>query len=260
MSRRFAHDSTLVMRALSRSLSWMTLLAALGCDAGSHLGVTSAYDCTAGISTDAVSYAAGDSVTVTWSCTQGHSLDWVTIVPAGGACTSAYGWALTGGTTDGSHVFHGSFAPGSWVARFYPDYGCTVGAESAPFTVTTGPAVVSADASAYVAGNDVVVSWNHLPGNYYDWVGISHVGTATNRTVAYVYTAGAFSGTHTFHASDIGNGTFEVRAFANGGYALLATSASFTISGVSYSLTTDHSTYAFGDPVVASWSLNVVHA
>jgi hypothetical protein len=87
------------------------------------------------VQTDALLYANGAPITVTWSGLSSSATNWVAYAPAGSPDTTVTRWAYTGGATAGSLTFEGTLTPGTYVARTFADdtYGKT--GESLPFVV-----------------------------------------------------------------------------------------------------------------------------
>jgi hypothetical protein len=134
----------------------------------------------------------------------------------------------TSGQTSGTATFTAP-APGSYVARAFPNNTYTLLIESAAFTVAATGAAISTDQSAYTTGATVTVTYSGLPGGIYDWIAIAAAGSANTSYQQYVYTNGQTSGTATFVVNT--SGVYVARAFPNNGYDLAAESAMFTVCG-----------------------------
>jgi hypothetical protein len=104
-----------------------------------------------GISTDKLSYAVHDTVTVSYSGLPGNPDDWIGIAPAGSPNTTYLAYVLTNGQTSGTATF---FAPaaGRYVARAFPNNTFALLAETASFAVT----------AASTGGDSVLMNHKHL--------------------------------------------------------------------------------------------------
>jgi len=89
---------------------------------------------TPAVSTDAASYVAGATVTVTYSGLPGNQKDWVGIAAAGSANTSFVSYVYTNGQNSGTAQFVVS-TPGVYVARSFTNDSFDLAAQSAVFTV-----------------------------------------------------------------------------------------------------------------------------
>lgn len=86
------------------------------------------------ISTDAASYAAGATVTVTYSGLPGNQFDWIAISSSPSPDTSYVAWVYTNGQTAGTAQFAG-LPGGTFEARAYSNNSFTVITRSAAFTI-----------------------------------------------------------------------------------------------------------------------------
>ncbi len=207
----------------------------------------------ASVSTSASSYAAADTIVVSFANLAGYATDWVGIAQDGTPNAAYLRFAYTAGATNGSLSFAG-LSGGTYRARVFRNNGYTLQAESAPFTVvsTAGP-TVSATANSYAAGATATASFTNLAGYAHDWVAVAQVGAPLSSYVHYAYTNGATSGTLPF--TGLTGGTYVFRAFLNDSYTLEAESQPFTVGqGAVATLSSDRSTYAAGDPVIVSYA------
>jgi hypothetical protein len=195
------------------------------------------------VSTDRTSYAAGATITVTYSGLPGNPQDWIAIAPAGSPMTSYVAYAFTNGQQGGTVTFTAP-AAGTYVARAFPNNTFVLFAESAAFGVPG----VSIDRTSYTPGQTITVTYAGLPGNLQDWIAIAPAGAAPMSYVAYAFTNGQQSGTATFTAPAAG--TYVARAFPNNTFTLLAESASFSVTSV----TTDRASYAPGSTITVTYS------
>lgn len=86
------------------------------------------------VSTDASSYTAPATVTVSFTNLPGFAHDWITLAPDGSSSTTYGTWLYTGGAANGSVVFTG-VAPGNYVARAFQNDSLELLATSPSFTV-----------------------------------------------------------------------------------------------------------------------------
>jgi len=200
------------------------------------------------ITTDATSYPTGANVDVSFTDLRGNARDWITVAPAGAPLTTHGAWRYAGAVS-GTTSFSG-LAAGSYVARAFLDDGFTLLAESDTFTVSAPTRTITTNAASYVEGAAVDVTYANLPGHPLDWIAVAPSGSANTTYVRWLYRTG--SGMATF--SGLPAGTYRARAFAAGGYDLLAESEAFTVVSAGVSLSTDASSYAAGGPIVLTFS------
>ena len=113
---------------------------------------------------------------------------------------------------------------------------------------------VSTDKAAYTVGENVVVTFGGMPGNYYDWVALAPAGAPAQSYTRYAYTYGRVNGSSTFAGPPAGN--YVARAFLNNGYTVLAESAPFTIAPqvAPTTVTTSKATYAPSESAVINFT------
>jgi hypothetical protein len=87
------------------------------------------------VSTDRAMYSVGQPITISWTNLTAITTDWVGYAPAGSPDTTVTRWAYTGAAVNGSHLFEGALAPGTYVARAFVNDTYTKVAQSAPFVV-----------------------------------------------------------------------------------------------------------------------------
>lgn len=101
-------------------------------------GQSAPFDVVAGpvatVSTDLMTYTAGQSITVSWTNTPGNANDWIAIAPQGSPDSTVIRWVYTAGAASGMFTFEGVSA-GSYVARAFLDNQYVKLGESAAFTV-----------------------------------------------------------------------------------------------------------------------------
>jgi|GEM_PF-6317402 len=100
--------------------------------------------------------------------------------------------------------------------------GCGV-----PEGTCTPTPTISVSKSTYAIGEDIVVNFSDLPGNFYDWVGLFRPGAANDAYQTFIYTQGTTSGTMVFRGRSIA-GSYEARLFFDDSYSLEQT-VSFTV-------------------------------
>ncbi len=208
---------------------------------------------TSTVTTDASTYVVGAPVNVTYAGLTGSQYDWVGLAVQGSPLTSYITYVNAAGI-NGTTTFIPP-GPGTYEVRAFSNGTYNLIASSAAFTVTaaTASGTVTTDASTYVVGAAVTATYAGLTGSQYDWVALAVQGSLFTDYITYVNAAG-INGTTTFIPP--GPGTYEVRAFSNGTYNLIASSAAFTVTAATSSatVTTDASTYAVGAPVTATYA------
>jgi hypothetical protein len=206
------------------------------------------------ITTNASTYVTNQAITVSWTGAAGTSTDWIALAPDGAPPTTYAAWAYTGGAVNGSTNFPaGTLTPGTYRARIFFNGGVVIQAESAAFTVTSaGATTISTDASSYVQGAPVVVSWANALGSSTEWVAIAADGSPPTSYVSWASTGGAVNGSRSF--TGLVPGTYRARLFT-GSNSLEAESAAFTVTAnMGTTVTTDLASYAVGAPIVVTWS------
>jgi hypothetical protein len=208
------------------------------------------------IATSSLTYAVGASVSVTYGGLPGNAGDYITIAPQGSPLSEKVLYQYTGGAAAGTIDF-GAVANGTYVARAFENNTLTLLAESPAFTV--GPVVptVAAGQASYGSGEDVVIVYDKLPGNQYDYIAIAPQGAPNSNYVAYRYTAGSMNGS--FNFGPIADGTYVARAFLDNSSTLLAESAPFTVGPVAPppgvpTLSSQSASYAAGAPLMLDFS------
>lgn len=181
---------------------------------------------TPSVGTDSSSYAAGAPVHVSFAGATTNPTDWISISLPGSSATSFVAYAYTGGSTNAVHDF-ANVPAGTYVARLHPAGSYQVLAETSSFTVASNATTVSATASSYGTGADVVVSFTGLPGNLHDWIGLAPVGSAATSVVAWAYTHGASSGQ--VRLTGVPDGQYVARSHAEAYYDVLAESAQIVV-------------------------------
>lgn len=214
-----------------------------------------AFDVTGGafgnVSTDKANYSFDETIVVTWSNLPGNATDWVSIAPLGSSETTVTRWVYTGGAASGSFAFEVPATGGTYVARAYINDSYNIVGESAPFGVGL---TVSTDKSSYTTAEPIVVTWENLPTNPFDWIAIAPEGSALTTVTTWVYTNGASNGQNAFGA--LPAGSYVARAFLDNGYTLLDESPAFTVAtgGGTVTVQTDSASYTAGQDITVTWS------
>jgi hypothetical protein len=126
---------------------------------------------------------------------------------------------------------------------------------------TSTSTVLSVSPSSVVPGGSVTVSWSGIAApTSTDWIGLYAAGTAAGTELAWIYVSCSQTpGTATASGSCAGPipgtvapGTYELRLFTAGTYTRLATSAPFTVTATTLSVTP--SSVRAGSPLTAIWS------
>lgn len=203
-------------------------------------------------------YGVGEQIDVTWSGLTTNVTDWIAIAPQGSGDTTVTRWAYTGGAASGTLSFEGPAGGGAYVARAFVNDSYTKAGESGAFTVGGG---LETNQTAYDLNQSITVTWSNLTTNQHDWIALAADGSSNSSVIAWVYTNGASSGSHTF-AGLASNGTYVARAFTNDSYNLLFESAPFSVGAGNGAavVTTDAATYTSGESILASWSNLPVNA
>jgi hypothetical protein len=143
---------------------------------------------------------------------------------------------------------------GTYFVRLYENDSTTLRATSAAIVVTP-PSLVTASLS----GGNINVSIQNPPGDRADWVGLFPIGAADTAYVAWEY----LNGSQSLPGSAVANpsfqigmpvtpGTYELRLFHAGGLSRRATSAQFTVSGATPTVTVNTTSVGPGGTVLAS--------
>ncbi len=112
---------------------------------------------------------------------------------------------------------------------------------------------VSRDQATYTTNDAVIVSWDAMPGNQYDWVSIAVAGSPDDTLVLFDYTGSTIIGSRSFRG--LTAGTYVARVYTNNNYNKLAESASFTVTTASSSgtVSTNNTAYTTTDTVVVTY-------
>jgi endonuclease/exonuclease/phosphatase family metal-dependent hydrolase len=176
----------------------------------------------------------GDEIVVRYVAPDGEYSDRIIILPAGGSVTEDAILSLPpmeadfyGAVTFGSHLL----APGAYEAALV-----AAGDEElarSEFWVTAPGAVpaVRTTQETYTPGEPVVVEWENMPVNRYDWIGIYPAGESDlYNYLGFLYTDARSSGSVTFEGLELEAGDYEVRLMRDDWYVVLA-SGRFSVRG-----------------------------
>jgi hypothetical protein len=203
------------------------------------------------VSTDKANYSFDDNVVVTWSGLPGNANDWIAIAPQGSSATTVTRWVYTAGVANGSFAFEAPSTGGTYVARAFVNDSYEIVGESAAFGVGLS---VSTSKTSYTTAEAVVVSWENLPTNQFDWVAIAPAGSSLSTVTTWVYTNGVSTGQNTFGM--LAAGSYVARAFLDNSYTLLDETTPFTVApgGGTVTVSTDAAMYTAGQDITVTWS------
>ncbi len=181
----------------------------------------------------------GGTVTASWTgIAAPTSSDWIGLYRPGDPNAPSLAWRYTTGSASGSMplTIPATLAPGTYELRLFSNGGYTRLATSNTFTVTAVGACVGttlgASPASVPAGGSVTSAWSGVCApTASDWIGLYRPGSADTTYLAWRYTTGGASGSVTLTIpATLAPGTYELRLFANGGHARLATSNTFAVS------------------------------
>ncbi|QJE94671.1 fibronectin type III domain-containing protein [Luteolibacter luteus] len=187
------------------------------------------------ISTAKEAYDEGETVSIQFSNAPAGATDWIGIYQIGqtpgGPLSTQYKYAPT---ASGSLDFTG-LPKGYYFASFFVNDGYQEISQRIVFSVGTQITSVSMESNQITAGSDFTVSFNKGPGIPKDWIGIFKQGDVPGVDVltAYLYFAGATSGSVTFHLPDLPPGDYFAAMFTNDSYTEVSNRFLFTIVGQS---------------------------
>lgn len=87
------------------------------------------------VSADMMSYAPGQSITVSWANLPGNPNDWIAVAPMGSPDTVITHWVYTAGVKTGQATLDGVITTGSYVARAFVNNSYAKVRQSASFAV-----------------------------------------------------------------------------------------------------------------------------
>jgi photosystem II stability/assembly factor-like uncharacterized protein len=213
----------------------------------------------AAISPSQTSFAAGTTITVTWSgIPSPTSSDWFALIPSGGIWSDRVAWRYTDGQASGSLTLAvPQNAPaGTYNLKLYPNGQTSPIATSAAISLqaAAGPTVTAP--TSLTAGSALSVNWSSIPNpNSLDWIGIIPSGGIWSDRVAWTYTGGsAAGGTGIAIAANAPAGTYYAKFYPAGGTTVLVSSQAIAISApTSPTITAQPGTVQAGAAISVTW-------
>ncbi|MDX2091181.1 MAG: hypothetical protein SFX73_25200 [Kofleriaceae bacterium] len=180
------------------------------------------------VATNKTTYAALETITVSWTNLPGNPYDYVSLVPAGSAPgTTTPRWAYTNAVS-GSRMFTG-LQGGNYEARVHAGGTTTVLASYSFVVIAVAPSVATQKTN-YATSEPITVSWTTGPTNPYTYVAVVAAGAPNTDPflLRWTYTNGEVAGTRTLSGLAAA-GDYEARLYS-ATKVLLAISP-FTIGG-----------------------------
>lgn len=213
-------------------------------------------------------FESGQAISVTFTNGPGNPKDWLGLYPAGQQPASATPLAKlyvdgtsagSSGKTAGTVAFaSGLGSAGNYVVYLLRDNSNDILASESFQVLPPPPPVLFTDRIAYLAGEDIVVTFKNMPGKPKDWVGLYPEGAVpgTVGSTLWFYvdgtqsgTIGKTEGTLTFAGGLSTVGTWFARFLLNDGYAEL-TNTTFKLVDPSTPLVRpSQRVYAAGDAI-----------
>ena len=189
--------------------------------------------------------------------------DWVGLAPAGSPLSTYIAWKYLNDQTTrpasglvSATVSFVAPSTGSYVVRYFRDDSLTLFAAS-PVTVVSA-AGVSVSPSTVPPNGNVTAAVTNGPGGTADWVALYAAGAPNGSYQQWYYLNGQQSPpasgltvANIVFTAPAGNGTYEVRLFADGGFTLLS-QTSFTVSNAAPQISRDLPSVAPGTIITAS--------
>jgi hypothetical protein len=179
-------------------------------------------------------YDEGETVRIDFTSAPAGTKDWIGVYPVGtnpGAATPAVKWTYA--TTASGFVEFTGIPKGYYYATFLVNDGYQEISQRVTFSVGSLITEVSMESAQITAGQDFTVNFSKGPGIPKDWMGIFKQGDVPGVDVltAYLYFAGATSGSVTFHLPDLPPGDYFVAMFTNDSYTEVSNRFLFSILG-----------------------------
>lgn len=198
------------------------------------------------------SYAAGDTIIVTYENGPGNPLDWIGIYKKGDSPgqTGSTTWNYVSGS---SGVLKFTLAQkGEYYAAFFENDGYAEITDRAPFYHGPIPTLAS-DKTKYDLGDPVNIQFSYAPALEKDWIGIYKIGMEPGGPTAiqWQYTE-AQAGQLTFNG--LGKGYYFANYFLNDGYFEPAERIFFSVGDTIANLVIDKSHYNLGEYIIATWT------
>jgi 3-keto-disaccharide hydrolase len=195
---------------------------------------------------------AGATVTAGWSgITAPTPKDWIGLYALGAANTSFINWLYVSCSTVAStarasgscsYFLPATLSAGNYELRLFANDGFTQLSATNSFTVTTGTTTapaLTASPKTVKAGGTLTATWSGIstPAPK-DWIGLYAPGAADTKFINWVYvscskvagSARASGSCSYVLPATISVGNYELRLFANDGFARLTTSNTLTVS------------------------------
>ncbi len=176
-------------------------------------------------------YDEGETVEIGYANAPGGAQDWIGIYQIGDTpgpvLSTQYKYVAA---VSGSLDFTG-LAKGYYFASFFVNDGYQEISERVRFSVGTQITEVSMETGEITAGEDFTVNFSRGPGIPKDWIGLFKQGDVPGVDVltAYLYFAGATSGSVTFQLPDLPPGDYFVAMFTNDSYTEVSNRFLFTV-------------------------------
>lgn len=102
---------------------------------------------------------------------------------------------------------------------------------------------ITADKANYTVGENVVLTWTNFPGNYYDWIGLTPVGSPPEQYVRYAYAFGQVNGTVTLVGPPAGD--YIAYAFSDNSNTVIAQTGQLHIAAQNVATTISTSAVSY---------------
>jgi hypothetical protein len=178
-------------------------------------------------------YDEGETVAIGFEGAPAGTKDWIAIYRVDrnpGPASPAVQWTYAA-TAAGTKTF-AALPKGYYYATFVVNDGYQEIADRVRFSVGQQISSVSMESASIPSGQDLTVAFNDGPGIPKDWIGIFKQGEIPGVDVltAYLYFAGATSGTVTFQLPDLAPGDYFVAMFTNDSYTEVSNRFLFTVT------------------------------
>ncbi|MCW1924815.1 fibronectin type III domain-containing protein [Luteolibacter arcticus] len=178
-------------------------------------------------------YDEGETARINFTGAPGGAQDWIGIYQVGTSpgSTEAVTWQRAGQAA-GFRDFT-ALAKGYYYAAFMVNNGYQEISTRVPFSVGTLISTVSMESAQVQQGSDFNVNFSNGPGIPKDWIGIFKEGEVpgVNVLTAYIYFAGATSGSVTFHLPELPPGNYFLAMFTNDSYTEVSNRVTFSVVG-----------------------------
>ena len=179
-------------------------------------------------------YDEGETVRIDFSSAPAGAKDWIGVYPVGtnpGSANPAEKWTYA--TTASGFVEFAGLPKGYYYATFMVNDGYQEISQRVNFSVGSQITNVTMESGQITEGEDFTVNFTGGPGIPKDWMGVFKQGDVPGVDVltAYLYFAGATSGSVTFHLPDLPPGDYFVAMFTNDSYTEVSNRFLFSIVG-----------------------------